>query len=111
MKAIWCALAVAFALAAAESAAAEQPAGPSAHPLMDRLDAVMGHIQDARKAGDLTRDETDGLKNQFQTILAVERRYAATEGLDGWERKDLKRMLDELEARLHREARDGQSHS
>lgn len=105
MKTIWLAAAACCWLGTTGAAAS------SPRPLMARLDAVMGHIQDAYKSGDLTRSESDGLKNQFQTILAVERRYAATQGLDSWERQDLKQMLDQLEARLRREMQDDQRRS
>jgi hypothetical protein len=108
---IWCAVALACSFGVTQAIAAEAAARGAGRPLMDRLDAAMGHIQDARRAGDLTRTETDALKNQFQTILAVERRYVATQGLDGWERNDLKRMLDDLETRLRREAADDQRRS
>jgi hypothetical protein len=77
------------------------------HPLMDRLDQVMGHIQDADRQGELTRTQADHLKNQFQTVLAVARRYAATDGLDRGERRDINRMLDDLERRLRRAAGEG----
>jgi hypothetical protein len=107
MRAAGLAIAIAAGLAATGAWAASGP-----HPLMDRLDQVMGHIQDADHDGDLTRTQSDHLKNQFQTVLAVARRYAATGGLDSWERRDLNRMLDDLEGRLRRaQAKDRQTTS
>jgi hypothetical protein len=97
-----CWLAIGWVLAASPAAAA---AGP--RPLMDRLDQVMGHIQDADRKGELTRTQSDHLKNQFQTVLSVARRYAATDGLDRGEKRDINRMLDDLESRLRRAGGEG----
>jgi opacity protein-like surface antigen len=57
--------------------------------------------------GSLDRTEAAYLRREAQRIAFVESRYRA-DGLNGWERADLDRRLDQLSADIRRQTHDSQ---
>lgn len=68
--------------------------------LDDRIDAGVA-------TGQLNRREADRLREQFRDIARLEARYR-TNGLSGWERRDLDRRFDTLSRRIRDERGDRQ---
>jgi len=61
--------------------------------------------------GQLTRSEAIRLRAEFRDIAYMEARYRRTGGgLSAWERTDLDRRFDRLEARVRFERRDGDNY-
>ena len=59
------------------------------------------------RSGDLTRREAYRLRAEFQEIARLESRYRR-DGLSRWERTDLDRRFDRLEAQIRYERHDRQ---
>lgn len=64
-------------------------------------------IDQGVRRGQLTRREADQLRREFWGIARLEQRYRHN-GLSSWERADLDRRFDRLEARLRWERQDNQ---
>lgn len=71
-----------------------------------RLDRMEDRIERGTQRGDLTRREAFQLRSELRDQRITLRRYER-DGLSGWERRDLDRRLDMLQARLRFERRDG----
>ncbi|MEI9965157.1 MAG: hypothetical protein WDM92_11070 [Caulobacteraceae bacterium] len=52
------------------------------------------------RSGQLTRPEAFRLRGELRQIERLEARYRRTDGLSGWERRDLERRLDDLSTRV-----------
>jgi len=63
-------------------------------------------IDQGARSGQLTRNEVFRLRTELQRITYLEDRYSRN-GLSGWERADLDRRFDALQAQLRLERRDG----
>jgi hypothetical protein len=66
-------------------------------------------IDQGVRDGTLTRAESMRLRREFQQIAALEQRYRATGGLQGWERTDLDRRFDNLSAQIRVQRADSQT--
>lgn len=71
-----------------------------------RIDALQRQIRNLDRRNILSNREADRLRRESNN-LERQLRYAARNGLNGWEANDLERRIYRLEARMHREARDG----
>ena len=105
----------ASALAAAAPAAAQYypPQGYGyqgnwghARQLDARIDALQRQIRHLDRRNILSEREARRLRNDSNE-LERRLRYAARNGLRGWEAQDIERRIYRLEARIQREARDG----
>lgn len=72
-----------------------------------RQDRIERRIDRGVRQGDLTRREAIRLHEDFRQIARLEARYRVN-GLSNWERADLDRRFDRLEAQLRFERRDHQ---
>lgn len=72
-----------------------------------RQDRIERRIDRGFHQGDLTRREANRLRDDFHRIARLESRYRVN-GLTRWERADLDRRFDRLEAQLRFERRDHQ---
>ena len=71
-----------------------------------RIDAMQRHIAHLDRRNILSNREANRLRadsNDLERRL----RYAARNGLSGWEANDIERRIYRLETRIQREARDG----
>jgi len=112
------ALAASTLVAAAPAAAQYYPPQPQgnaygyygnngqARRLDARIDALQRHIANLDRRNILSNREANRLRAESND---VERRlrYAARNGLSGWEANDIERRVQRLEVRIQREARDG----
>lgn len=101
MKKVLLSLAAVTAIAAAASPAAAAPGNgidQRQHNLAQRID------RDFHR-GHLTRVEANRLVAQLRQVEAMERHYRRG-GLSRWERQDINRRLDAVQARLRIERRD-----
>jgi Spy/CpxP family protein refolding chaperone len=73
----------------------------------ERQDRIERRIDRGLHRGDLTRREASRLRDDFYRIAHLESRYRVN-GLSSWERADLDRRFDRLEAQLRFERRDHQ---
>ncbi len=95
--------AVAAIGAVAAPAAAQRWENINAH--QRQLD---NRIDNGVRRGCLTAREASRLRMEFRRIADIERRYRRTGGgLNAWERQDLERRLDRLNADIRRQCRDG----
>ena len=62
-------------------------------------------IEQGIRNGQLTRYEAARLRREFRRIAYLENRYRSN-GLSGWERADLDRRFDALQAQIRYERRD-----
>lgn len=72
-----------------------------------RQDRIERRIDRGIRQGDLTRREASRLREDFRHIVRLEAHYRH-DGLTRWERADLDRRFDRLEAQLRFERRDHQ---
>lgn len=72
-----------------------------------RQDRIERRIERGVRQGDLTRREANRLSHDFHQLARLEMRYRVN-GLSHWERADLDRRFDRLEAQLRYERRDHQ---
>ena len=103
MKKLIVSLAAVASVAAVAAPAAAQWWQHNNHPqarIERRIDQGVRH-------GDLTRREAIRLRDDVRQIARLEARYRVN-GLSTWERQDLDRRLDRLEAQLRFERRDHQ---
>lgn len=70
-----------------------------------RQERIDRRIDAGLRRGDLTAREADRLRREFWQIARLEQRYRVN-GLNPWEREDLDRRFDRLEARLRFERHD-----
>jgi Ni/Co efflux regulator RcnB len=63
-------------------------------------------IDQGTRSGQLTRSEARRLRTEFRRIARLEARYRS-HGLSSWERADLDRRFDALQAQIRFERRDG----
>jgi Ni/Co efflux regulator RcnB len=109
MKTIVIALAAVTALASASPAAAQYgqyDRGGRFLSINERQDRLERRIEQGMRNGQLTRAEAYRLRREFQRIARLENRYRSN-GLNGWERADLDRRFDALQAQIRFERRDG----
>lgn len=71
-----------------------------------RIDALQRQIRQLDRRDILSEREANRLRDQSND-LERRLRYAARNGLSGWEAQDIERRIYRIEARMHREARDG----
>lgn len=112
------ALAASTLIAAAPAAAQWYPPQPQgygygyhgnygqARRLDARIDAIQRQIRHLDSRDILSEREARRLRGESND-LERRLRYAARNGLNGWEANDIQRRIYRLETRLHREARDG----
>jgi hypothetical protein len=111
------ALAASTLIATAPAAAQYYPQGNAygynnygqARRLDARIDNLQRQINNLDRRDILSEREANRLRaesNQLERRL----RYAARNGLSGWEAQDIERGIHRLETRIHREARDGNRH-
>lgn len=62
-------------------------------------------IDRGMRTGHISRREAAELRDEFRDIVRLEARYRSN-GLNGWERADLSRRLDRLDAQITAEMRD-----
>jgi opacity protein-like surface antigen len=74
-----------------------------------RQSRIEHRIDRGLRTGRLSPREARRLEGQARDIARLEARYR-WDGLNGFERADLNRRLDYLEARLNRELRDGDAY-
>ena len=84
----------------------EQPYGRDQVSINQRQERLERRLQRGVMRGDLTRNEARRLHMQAREVAYMEARYRVN-GLNGWERADLDRRFDRLEAMLRFERRDG----
>ena len=114
MKTIVIALAAVTALASAAPAAAQYGQYDRAYDqrggrfmtINERQARLERRIEQGMRNGQLTRAEAYRLRREFQRIARLENRYRSN-GLNGWERADLDRRFDALQAQIRFERRDG----
>ena len=118
MKTIVIALAAVTALGSAVPAAAQYARsydrsydqrydrGARFMSINERQARLERRIEQGMRSGQLTRAEAYRLRREFQRIAHLENRYRAN-GLNGWERADLDRRFDALQAQIRFERRDG----
>lgn len=70
-----------------------------------RIDALQRQISHLDRRNILSEREARRLRSESNE-LERRLRYAARNGLSGWEAQDFERRIYRLEARIHREARD-----
>lgn len=70
-----------------------------------RIDALQRQIRHLDRRDILSEREANRLRHQSNE-LERRLRYAARNGLSGWEAQDIERRIYRLEARLHRDALD-----
>jgi len=117
MKTVFAAIAAVGALTAVAAPAAAQPYGVQSYG-HDRYDPARGgynlnqrqeqlnrRIEIGLRTGDLSRQEAGRLREDARDIARIEARYRVN-GLTGWERADLDRRFDRLEARIRYERHD-----
>jgi hypothetical protein len=73
-----------------------------------RQATIENRINMGIRNGALTRPEAVRLRSEARRINVLERRYRA-HGLSPWERRDLERRLDDLQARVHVQRHDRQT--
>jgi Ni/Co efflux regulator RcnB len=102
MKKIAIALIAASALAATAAPALAAP-WQNINQRQANLDRK---IDQGVRTGQLSRREAANLRLEFRGIARLESRYRATGGLQQWERRDLDRRFDVLNAKIRYERRD-----
>lgn len=118
MKTLFAALAAATAVAAVAGPAAAHPHGYDSAPYAEQpwdghdRGGVNGRqawmeqrIERGLRTGALTAREAHRLHEEARDIARLEARYRVN-GLNGWERADLDRRLDRLDAHIARESHD-----
>ena len=81
-------------------AAATVPAAVMAQPINQRDNQIERRIDHGLRDGSLTRTEAYRLRDQLRDTVRLEHRYRAN-GLNNWERADLDRRFDRINAQLH----------
>jgi hypothetical protein len=124
MKTAFATLAAAAALVAVAAPAAAQPYSPQNHDrpwsedrhtdrgaynINERQARLDQRIDSGLRRGDLTRREAFRLRAEFRDIARLEARYR-TNGLSRWERSDLDRRFDHLDAQIRFERHDDNDH-
>lgn len=71
-----------------------------------RQAALDRRIDAGVRDGSLSRREAIRLRGEFQEIVRIEARYRATNGLQGWERRDLDQRFDTLSHQIRSERAD-----
>jgi len=84
----------------------EQPHGRDHVSINQRQQRLAQRLDRGVMRGDLTRNEARRLHMQAREIAHLEARYRVN-GLNSWERSDLDRRFDRLEAMVRFERRDG----
>lgn len=100
-------LIVSLAAVASVVSVAAPAAAQSWQNINQRQDRIERRIDQGVRHGDLTRREAIRLRDDVRQIARLEARYRVN-GLSTWERQDLDRRLDRLEAQLRFERRDHQ---
>ena len=100
-------LIVSLAAVASVVSVAAPAAAQSWQNVNQRQDRIERRIDQGVRHGDLTRREAIRLRDDVRQIARLEARYRVN-GLSTWERQDLDRRLDRLEAQLRFERRDHQ---
>lgn len=83
----------------------EQGRERGAYNLNQRQDELNRRIAWGVRSGALTRREAADLRSDASDIARIEARYRAN-GLNNWERADLDRRFDRLDARIARQTHD-----
>jgi hypothetical protein len=116
MKTALATLAAVAALTAVTAPAMAQPYGRYEHErgydrgalnINERQARLDQRIDAGVRRGDLTRREAFRLRAEFRDITRLEARYRVN-GLSPWERADLERRLDRLDAQVRAERHDHQ---
>jgi hypothetical protein len=110
MKKIALTTLAAVTLAASAGAAAAQPYGyrhAVSYNINQRQAEFDNRIDWGVRNGSLTRSEAARLHGEFRTVARLEARYRVG-GLSAWERRDLDRRLDGLDANIRQQLHDGQ---
>ncbi|WP_411286546.1 hypothetical protein [Phenylobacterium sp.] len=84
----------------------EQPYGRDHVSINQRQERLERRLERGVMRGDLTRNEARRLHMQAREVAHLEARYRVN-GLNSWERADLDRRFDRLEAMVRFERRDG----
>jgi len=74
-------------------------------PINQRFRQLDRRIDQGVRNGQLSRREAQGLRREFNQLVRLEAQYRRN-GLSRWERQDLDRRFDALEARIRYERRD-----
>ncbi len=74
-------------------------------PINQRFRQLDRRIDQGVRNGQLTRREAQSLRHEFNQLVRLETNYRRN-GLNRWERQDLDRRFDALEARIRYERRD-----
>jgi len=98
---------IALTALASVAAVAAPAAAQSWQNINQRQDRIERRIDQGVRHGDLTRREANRLRADFHQLAGLEARYRVN-GLSSWERTDLDRRFDRLEAQLRFERRDHQ---
>lgn len=99
--------ALASVAAVAAPAAAQSYRHDGWQNINQRQDRIERRIDQGVRHGDLTRREASRLREDYRQLARLEARYRVN-GLSSWERADLDRRFDRLEAQLRFERRDHQ---
>ncbi len=99
-----CTLAVGGLSSLCLAAAAPALAAPAS--IMEREAKVAQRIDEGVRSGALQRAEAARLRDQLRRTEALEGYYRRTHGLSAWERRDVERRLEVLNARLAGHRRD-----
>ena len=86
-------------------AAATVPAVASAQSINQRQDQLERRIDVGLRNGSLTRNEAYRLRGELRETARLEARYRRG-GLSGWERADLDRRFDRINAQIRYERHD-----
>lgn len=79
--------------------------GPALASLESRKLTLDRRIDQGLRSGQLTEDEAELLRDEFDELATLEARYRAG-GISAWERADLDRRMDELADRIGDERTD-----
>lgn len=101
LNALW-ALPLLGALAAPAVADHDGRRGHYDNRFEQRLDRQHGRIKQGIRSGELTRKEAKRLRKQHRHIAKLERHFSRDGHLDRYERRTLRRELDDADARIAR---------
>lgn len=88
--------------------AAAVPAAAAAQSINDRQAELYNRIEAGVRSGDLTRQEAQRLRAEFDALTRLETQYRATGGgISDSERRELERQLDDLSRQVRVDRRDG----